>query len=290
MLTTRTGGFSIGFRRGWSEWQKDLPAVISWALENDLGVLDIGGDADVIGPSVTDAGLKIGSADLRSWTSFISADPAKRKEAVDANEEYIAKAVAAGAKNFFAVMLPEDASKPRAENFGYMVEGLNLLGPVLEKNGAKLVIEGWPGAGALSCTPEGYRATLKETSSKSIGINYDPSHLIRMGIDPIRFLSEFADRVYHVHGKDTELFPELVYEYGIEQPPTFAKTHDFGSVTWRYTIPGFGTTPWLRVFEILKSAGYQGAVSIELEDENFNGTTEGEKQGILSGAKFLASI
>ncbi len=290
MLTTRTGGFSIGFRRGWSEWQKDLPGLITWAKENDLGVIDLGGDADVTGPLVTEAGLRIGSADLRSWSGLISADTTKREAAVASNEEYIAKAVAAGATNFFAVMLPEDASKPRAENFGFMVEGLNLLGAVLEKNGAKLVIEGWPGPGALACTPEGYRATLKETNSKSIGINYDPSHLIRMGINPIKFLGEFADRVYHVHGKDTELFPDAVYEFGTEQPPTFAKNYDFGSVTWRYTIPGFGTTPWLRVFEILKSVGYTGAVSIELEDENFNGTTEGEKQGILSGARFLASI
>jgi sugar phosphate isomerase/epimerase len=290
MLTTRTGGFPLGFRRGWSDWQKDLPGLIAWAQKNDLGVIDVGGDADVTAPAITAAGLKIGSADLKSWSGFLSADPGKRKDALAANEDYIAKAVAAGATNFFAVMIPEDAAKPRAENFGYMIEGLNLLGPLLETHGAKLVIEGWPGPGALACTPEGYRATFKQANSSAIGINYDPSHLIRMGIDPIRFLSEFADRVYHVHGKDTELFPYAVYEYGTEQPPTFAKGHGFGSVTWRYTIPGFGSTPWLRVFEILKSSGYTGAVSIELEDENFNGSEEGEKLGIVTGAQFLAGI
>jgi sugar phosphate isomerase/epimerase len=290
MLTSRTGGFAIGFRRGWSDWQKDLGGVISFAKQNELGVIDVGGDADLIGAEIGSAGLRIGSADLRHSTAIISSDPAKRKEALEVNEDYIAKAVAAGATNFFTVLIPQDPSRPRSETFGHMIEGLNLLGPILEKNGAKLVIEGWPGPGALACTPEGYRATLEQTNSKSIGINYDPSHLIRMGIDPIRFLSEFGERVYHVHGKDTELFPEAVYEFGTEQPPTLAKSHGFGSVTWRYTIPGFGVTPWLRVFEILKAKGYQGAVSIELEDENFNGSEEGEKQGILSGAKFLASI
>ena len=130
---------------------------------------------------------------------------------------------------------------------------------------------------------------IKEVPSTSIGINYDPSHLIRMGIDPIRFLEEFADRVYHVHGKDTEVFAENVYEFGTEQPATFAKGHGFGSLAWRYTIPGHGEMRWLRAFEILKAHGYQGAVSIELEDENFNGSEEGEKMGILSGSQFLAS-
>lgn len=110
-----------------------------------------------------------------------------------------------------------------------------------------------------------------------------------MGIDPIRFVDEFAERVYHVHGKDTEIITEGIYEYGTEQPATFSKGHGFGSHHWRYTIPGHGQTRWTRAFETLKYAGYDGAVSIELEDENFNGTEEGEKQGILSGAAFLAS-
>jgi len=70
-----------------------------------------------------------------------------------------------------------------------------------------------------------------------MGVNYDPSHLIRMGIDPLRFLKEFVGRVYHVHGKDAELFADNLYEYGHEQPPTFAKEMNFGSMAWRYTIP-----------------------------------------------------
>jgi sugar phosphate isomerase/epimerase len=186
-------------------------------------------------------------------------------------------------------MLPEDSSKPRKENFGYMVEGLSALTPVLEQHGAHVVIEGWPGPGALCCTPEGYRATLRECPSSAIGVNYDPSHLIRMGIDPIRFVQEFGDRVFHVHGKDTELYADALYEYGFEQPATFAQNYGFGGTTWRYTIPGHGVYPWVRGLQILQEKGYQGAVCIELEDENFNGSTEGEKQGILAGAQFLAS-
>jgi len=187
------------------------------------------------------------------------------------------------------VMLPEDPNKSRSENFGLLLEGLWLLTPHLEKHGARLVIEGWPGPGALCCTPEGYRAVIKEVPSTSVGINYDPSHLIRMGIDHLRFLDEFADRVYHVHGKDTERFPENEYEYGIEQPGTFAKGHGFGSLAWRYTIPGHGEVRWVRVFEMLKARGYKGAVSIELEDENFNTGEAGEKQGILASCQFLSS-
>jgi sugar phosphate isomerase/epimerase len=288
MLTTRTGGFAIGFRRGWSDWQKDLDGLISWAKANSQGVIDLGRDGDTAGKAVVDAGLIVGSVDLAEWQGMISADPIKRRDAAQRNSAYLESCAAHGIKNHFLVMLPEDAALSRSENFGYMVAGVNELVPALEKHGASLVIEGWPGPGALCCTPEGYRACFKECSSKSVGVNYDPSHLIRMGIDHIRFVDEFADRVYHVHGKDTEIIDEAYYEYGTEQPATFAKGHGFGSHHWRYAIPGHGCVRWTRAFEILKAAGYSGAVSIELEDENFNGSEEGEKQGILKGSAFLS--
>ena len=289
MFSTRTGAFPIGFRRGWSAWQKDLDGLIAWAKSNDIGVIDFGGDADTIAAKVKEEGIRIGSADLPAWSGLITADVAKREAAVAQQAAYVETCATAGVTNYFLVMLPDDASLPRSENFALMVEGLNLLTPHLEKHGGRLVIEGWPGPGALCCTPEGYRAVIKEVPSTSVGINYDPSHLIRMGIDPIRFVEEFADRVYHVHGKDTEVFAENVYEFGTEQPATFDKGHGFGSHTWRYTIPGHGQMRWIKAFEILKARGYSGAVSIELEDENFNTDEAGEKLGILSGIQFLAS-
>jgi sugar phosphate isomerase/epimerase len=253
-----------------------------------MGVLDLGGDAAENGGKVVAAGLQVGSADLPEWRGLISEDAAEREAAVAKQAEALEKCAAHGIRNYFCVMLPKDPAKPRSENFRLMVEGLNLLTPHLERTGGRLVIEGWPGPGALCCTPEGYRAVIREVASPTVGINYDPSHLIRMGIDPIRFVEEFADRVYHVHGKDTEIIAEGLYEYGTEQPATFAKGHGFGAYHWRYTIPGHGQMRWTRAFEILKARGYQGAVSIELEDENFNTDEAGEKQGLLLGAQFLA--
>jgi sugar phosphate isomerase/epimerase len=286
-MNTRTGNFPIGFRRG-GGWQKDLPAVIDWAKANGLSGMDIGRDADAIGRQILNAGLRIGSADLKEWQGMISPSKAARNKAVKANIANIEKNAALGPINYFLVMLPEKPELPRAENFGYMVESFTQIVPALEAAKARIVIEGWPGPGALCCTPEGYRAFFKAVPSKAMGVNYDPSHLIRMGIDYIRFLNEFGSRVYHVHGKDTELNAENLYEFGHEQPPTFAKPVAFGNMAWRYTIPGHGLVRWVEVFRMLQAAKYKGMVSIELEDANFNGTPEGEKQGILLGAQYLA--
>ena len=287
-MNTRTGNFPIGFRRGWTEWQKDLTRLIQWSKDNGLSGIDIGKDADKIGKQITDAGLRIGSVDLKEWKGMISPSLATRTKAVRANADNIEKNAPLGSLNYFVVMLPEKPELPRAENFSYMVESFTALAPVLEAARAHIIIEGWPGPGALCCTPEGYRAFLKAVPSKAMGVNYDPSHLLRMGIDPMRFLRDFVNRVYHVHGKDTELNAENLYEFGHEQPPTLAKPVEFGNMAWRYTIPGHGQMRWVEIFKLLQASKYKGMVSIELEDANFNGTPEGEKQGITLGAQYLA--
>ena len=285
-LSTRTGNFPIGFRRGGWKWQSDLSTAIDWAKRNGFGAIDLSRSVADIKP-VVDSGLRIGSVDLPEWQGMISADASKRRDAVAANGAYTASC---GAQNFFAVMLPEDPARSRLENFGFMVDSLNALTPALESAGGRLVIEGYPGPGALCCTPESYRAAFSECPSPSIGINYDPSHLLRMGIDPIRFLKEFAPRVGHVHGKDTEVLADDCYEYGREQPATFKQNPAFGSSSWRYTIPGHGGTNWPEVCRILVLFGYAGAISIELEDADYHDGDDARQRGLLDGARFLSTV
>ena len=284
--TTRTGKFTIGFRR-FGGWQKELAPLIAWAKENRFGAIDLGRDGDSTSAQVIAAGLKIGSVDLLEWQGLISPDAAKRAAAVEKNNAFIETCAKAGARNFFVVMLPENQALPRLENFVYMVEGFSKLVPVLEKTGTHIVIEGWPGPGALCCTPETLRAFFEKVPSKSMGVNYDPSHLLRMGIDPLRFLREFVSRVHHVHAKDTEFQPERLYELGGEQPPTFAPGIKWGGAHWRYTLPGHGVVRWSDTFKILADAGYKGCVSVELEDMNFNGAEETEKTGLILSRSYL---
>ena len=150
MSTTRTGKLAIGFRRmGWA-WNKDLDGMLTWARGNGFSAVDIGKDGDTAAPAVLKAGLQVGSVDLAVWQGMISPDKATRDAALAKNTDYInACSKVIQHANYFLVMLPEKSALPREENFRYMVESFSLLAPVLEKTGGKLVIEGWPGAGAL---------------------------------------------------------------------------------------------------------------------------------------------
>ncbi|MCY3980055.1 MAG: sugar phosphate isomerase/epimerase [Chloroflexi bacterium] len=287
-MKTATGNFPLGWRRRNYAWEQDLDGMIAWALENDLEVIDLGPDADSSAKTVVDAGLRVGTADMSLWQEMISPDAGARRDAVARNAEYIRACAAAGAATFFIVMLPEDPSRPRAENFSYMVDSFGELASTFEECGAYLAIEGWPGPGSLVCTPETYRAFIEQIGSANMGVNYDPSHLLRMGIDPHRFLKEFVGHVFHVHGKDCMIIDENLYQYGNLQDATFAASFKYGGMNWRYTIPGHGLSDWKIILSILKDSGYSGCVSIELEDHYYDDSETNQKLGVLQGVKFLA--
>ncbi len=286
MFKTDTGGFGIGFRRiGFAEWNKDLDSVVSYAKEQGFACIDLTRDADETGKKVLDAGLEIGSVDLPDWQGLTSVDKKVRAEAVEKNSAYIETCSSEGMKNFFVVIQPADKSIPMKESFDAALEGYRELGPVLEAGDAWVVVEGCP---AMISTPETYRVFLKECHPR-MAINYDPSHLIRMGIDPIRFLEEFASRVKHIHGKDTEITPEGMYEFGHQIQPVLSETPRCGSGYWRYTIPGHGCMRWRKAFQILEKAGYKGKISIEHEDHYFFDGEDRQKMGLMAGANFLSS-
>jgi sugar phosphate isomerase/epimerase len=290
MSTTRTGRFPIGFRRGRGEWQKDMPASAMWARENGFALMDLSTYTPADGAVLKAAGLALGSIDLLDFSKLTALDEGLRKDVIARNVAYIKSSAAAGARLFFTIV-PGESSRTRTENYRLAVESFAPLAEAAAGVDAKIVIEGYPGGAPnyalLCCTPDTVRAFLKDLNSPGLGLNYDPSHLVRLSVDPVRFLKEFLPHVHHVHGKDTAVDAEAVYEYGLYQGSPFAQDHAFGQLVWRYTIPGHGQVPWTDVFAILAAGGYKGAVSIELEDEHFNGSEAGEKAGLLHGLNFL---
>ena len=279
-LKTRTGQFPIGFR-------DCLENSIAWARDNGFAVLDLVKDVPEKRERARTTGLSVGAMDLPTVRSLITADEGRREAAVAATATFLRECSGDRPAIFLTIMLPEEPERARRENFEFMVAAYSALSGILEECDCRLVNEGWPGPGALCCTPEGLRAFFAACPSERIGVNYDPSHLIRMGIDPVRFLHEFSGRVFHMHAKDTELIAENIYAFGHEQPPTFAKNIPFGAVAWRYTIPGHGQTPWTGIFRILEQSGFDGFVSIELEDANFRDTEDLKKAGLLHAGRFL---
>lgn len=105
----------------------------------------------------------------------------------------------------------------------------------------------------------------------TIGINFDPSHLIWQGVDPAVFLYDFADRVYHVHIKDAKV--NLNGRNGI-----LGSHITFGDQRrgWNFVSPGHGDVDFDNIIRVLNQKNYKGPLSIEWEDSGmervFGGT------------------
>lgn len=292
-MKTRTGNFPIGFRRG-GGWQGDIEVLAKFAKDAGFEAIDLGQANSEDVNVLKKHGLKVGSVDLLNWHNLFSKDEGERKAAVQENIQYIKNSNALGAARFFLCVMPKDPSLKMAENLSIAAKSLSELAQAAEGLNSMLVIEGWPGGwpqySNLCCNPETYRWMIKECGSKGLGINFDPSHLLRMHIDPVRFLEEFLPHVGHVHGKDTEILREKVYEFGLYQFSAFEAHPHCGENVWRYTIPGHGQVRWVRLFQLLAKANWQGIVSVELEDASFTGSAAAEQQGLISSLAFLQTV
>ncbi|WKZ94880.1 sugar phosphate isomerase/epimerase (plasmid) [Chimaeribacter arupi] len=106
---------------------------------------------------------------------------------------------------------------------------------------------------------------LRNSVDEMIGMNLDPSHLIVMGADPIAAARKLEGAVYHVHGKDARIERGLAEIDGLleYQPVTNTKTR-----TWNYVAVGCGQDLqwWKEFFSVLRMTGYDGDVSLEMED------------------------
>lgn len=106
----------------------------------------------------------------------------------------------------------------------------------------------------------------------TLGINFDPSHLIWQGVNPTLFLQDFIDRVYHVHIKDA--FVNLDGRNGI-----LGSHLTFGDMKrgWNFASPGHGDVDFDKIIRVLNAADYQGPLSVEWEDSGMDrifGATE----------------
>jgi sugar phosphate isomerase/epimerase len=236
------------------------------------------------------AGLALGTADLPGVRELLSADPGKQAAGAETAKAAIRAAAENGVKAMFCVFLPEDPAKGRKANFEIWKQTVPPILEFCESQSMRIAMEGWPGPGphypALGCTPEMWRAMFAYCPSPALGLNYDPSHLVRIGVDWRRALDEFAGKVVHVHGKDTEIDSERLYEHG-NLGPSFLSPRAFGESWWRYTIPGDGVTDWGHVVRLLEDAGFDGIISVELEDHRYHRTWEKESEGLRRSLTYL---
>jgi len=255
----------------------------------DVEKLDAGG-AEEIRALLDGHGLTLSS--LAFYDNNLHPDPDERA-AVNRHVLACVDAAALLGCPTVGTFVGRDPGKTVAEN---LREAEKVFAPLVDhagERGVKLVVEncvmeGWH--------PDGYPGNLAYCPelwewmfSLGLYLNYDPSHLVWMGIDPVEAVRTYVDRVAHAQAKDIEVFPERRTRYGwpgraVERPDPW----DVG--WWRYRVPGLGQVDWTRVVDTLYEGGFDYVLSVEHEDPVWGGTEERIETGLRVAHRTLRPL
>lgn len=144
--------------------------------------------------------------------------------------------------------------------FTFFAEKWNPILDVFAENEVKFALEVHPTEIAFD-TVTAARALEAIGHREEFGFNFDPSHLQWQMVDPVHFLNEFSDRIYHVHMKDAAV--TLDGRSGI-----LASHLDFGQPGrgWDFRSLGHGDVNFEEIIRSLNNMNYTGPLSVEWED------------------------
>ena len=174
---------------------------------------------------------------------------------------------------------PPVSPKEIEDGFKRFADLWNPILDVYKKVGVRFALEVHPGEIAFDIvTAERALKALK--GRKDFGFNFDPSHLHWQLVDPVRFIQEFPDRIYHVHMKDAAL--QLDGRSGI-----LASHLGFGDARrgWDFRSLGHGGVKFEEIIRALNAVKYQGPLSVEWEDSGMD-----REHGAAEAAAFVKRV
>lgn len=259
-------------------WPQSSGATRKYAGTSHIDVANLtDAEASAIKDEITGKGLEISA--LGFYPNPLHPDPETRAAAI----EHLKDVVVATGKMGLPLtntFCGGDASKTVDENWDEALKVWPDIVRFARDNGVKVTFENcpmifsddeWPGGHNIAWSPYIWRRILEEWGD-TVGLNFDPSHLVWLMIDQGRFIREFGDHILHMQAKDVQIDRDGLYERGTLS----------SGIGWQIPrIPGLGEAPWGEIFSALYRTGYDGPIIIEHEDKVFEGTDEKIKRGFL---------
>jgi sugar phosphate isomerase/epimerase len=173
---------------------------------------------------------------------------------------------------------PPDPAEIEA-GYEYFAEMWNPIFDVYRKEGVKFALEVHPTEIAYDIHTA-QKALEAVDHREEFGFNFDPSHLQWQGVEPVMFIDEFKDRIYHCHMKDAIVT--------LDGRSSILSSHlDFGDARrgWDFRSLGHGEVNFEEIIRALNRIGYQGPLSVEWEDSGMD-----REHGAREAAEFVKSV
>ncbi len=259
-------------------WPRTTGTARRYAGTSHIDVADLSvARASEIRDEVTGTGLTISG--LGFYPNPLHPDRETREAAI-AHIKLVIEAAGKMGVPFMNTFMGGDSAKSQDENWESALAIWPSIVDHATEHGVKITIENcpmifsrdeWPAGNNIAWSPYIWRRIIEQWGG-TIGLNYDPSHLVWLMIDQERFIREFGPHILHVQAKDVEIDRDGLYERGSLS----------GGIGWQIPrLPGLGEANWGRIFAALYRAGYDGDIIIEHEDRDFEGSEALVKRGFL---------
>lgn len=240
--------------------------------------------AKYVNEYVKKKGMSISS--LAFYPNTMDSDLEKRNAAI-AHLKTLIRASQKLGVGMVTTFIGRDQHKTVEENIELFKEIWPPIIALAEDCGVKVAIENcpmlfgpdqWPGGQNLMCTPVIFRRLFELLPSPNFGLNFDPSHYVWQGLDYLKTIYEFKNRIFHIHFKDIKLYPEKLAECGVLSYPL-----DYMAPK----IPGLGDVDWSAFISALNDIRYEGCAVIEVEDKAFESCKEDILDSIRLSKRYL---
>jgi len=268
---------------------RPLEEVVDFAASAGFDAIEI----DVGGHIKTPDSVRAAVALARDRNLFVSsityfgnqldADSGKRSELRARTEEF-AEAIGETGVPIFVIFPGRDDNADDEANYDDFAEFANRLIRKTTSSGLVFAIENWPGPknDFIGTTPKGWQELFKRIPDRRFGLEFDPSHLIRIGVDPYAAMDAVKDRIAILHAKDTAIDAATQQAVGYH-----------GKGWWQYKLPGQGLLGWQRFLRQARTNGFDGTLSIEHEDAAYGWPgkdLEARKEGERLGLAYLRNV
>jgi len=125
------------------------------------------------------------------------------------------------------------------------------------------------------------RTLISLNNHPSFGFNYDPSHFGYQGVDYIKFIYKFSDKIFHVHMKD------VGWSLTATEAGVFGGHLEFGDQRryWDFRSIGRGNIDFEEIIRALNRINYTGPLSVEWEDSGMD-----RNHGAREACEFVKDI
>lgn len=247
------------------------------------------GEADRVSALFAEHDLTLSA--VAYYENNLHEDPATR----EATHEHLRRCIDAAQMlgcGLVGTFVGRDLSRTVRDNLALAEKVLPPLVDYAADRGVRLVVENCPMEG---WHPDGAPANLAYSpelwdwmASLGLWLNYDPSHLVPLGIDPLSALVAHRDKVLHVQAKDVQVNAAARNRYGVLGRVIDREPWDTG--WWQYRVPGLGDVEWRRIVDALYVGGYEGVISVEHEDPVWSGSPDRVKQGLVLAERTLGPM